>query len=100
MRHLQPSPLETTLDIETLVGFTAIQYGLIAAHLFRNMIQCLNDPQSQLLALLVLGHSNILYVADKTHVVYEFALDDNGAGADNCVRGIEDDEDKVRGGNG
>ena len=100
MSHLQSGPLEATFDIEALVCLAAIQDRLIAAYLFGNMVECLDDPQPKFLALLVLCNSDVLNVTHKTHVVDKLALNNYGAGANDGLRGIEDNEDEVCGGNG
>ena len=69
MRHFQTRPLETTLDIEALVRLRTVKNGLVATHVLRNKVQRLNDPQTKLLALLVLCDSNIYDVADEAEVV-------------------------------
>lgn len=69
MRHLQPSPLEPTLDIKPLIRLRAIQNRLIATHTLRHIIQSLNNPQSQLLPLLVLRDRNILDMPDQSQIV-------------------------------
>ena len=69
VRHLQTCPLETTLDIEALVRLRAVKNSLVATHILRNKVQRLNDPQTKLLALLVLCDSNIFDVADEAEVV-------------------------------
>jgi hypothetical protein len=76
MRHLQPGPLKPALDIEPLVRLTAIQNTLIAADLLGHGIQGLDDAQTELLPLLVLGHGNVFNVTDEPEVVDELALDD------------------------
>lgn len=95
MRHLQPSPLEPTLYIKPLIRLGAIQNRLITAHLLRHKVERLDNPQPQLLALLVLGHGNVLNVADETKLVDELALDDEGAGADDGVGGVGYAEEEV-----
>lgn len=69
MGHLQPSPSESTLYVEALVGLTAIEYALVAADLLGDVIERLNDPQSQLLALLILRDRDVLDVANYSQVV-------------------------------
>lgn len=95
MRHLQPCPLEPALDIESLIRLTAVQDRLVAANLLSDKVQRLNNSQTQLLALLVLGDSNVLDVADQTELVDELALDDEGAGADDLLFAVEDADQKV-----
>lgn len=67
--HLQASTAEAALDVEALVGLAAVEDALVAADLFGNEVQGLDDAQAQLLALLVLGHGDILNVADDAKVV-------------------------------
>jgi hypothetical protein len=69
VRHLQTRPLEATLDVEPLVRLRAIKNSLVATHILRNKVQRLDDPQTELLALLVLCDSNIFDVADEAEVV-------------------------------
>lgn len=95
MRHLQPGALEPTLDIEALIRLGAVQDGLVAADLLGHEIQGLDDAQAELLALLVLGHSNVLNVSDEPKVVDKLALHDERAGADDVRRGVENREQVV-----
>lgn len=69
MRHLQPCPLESALDVESLVGLGTIQDSLVAANVLSDVVERLNDPQTKLLALLILCDGNVLDVADKTETV-------------------------------
>jgi hypothetical protein len=69
VRHLQTRPLEATLDIEALVRLRAVKNSLVATHILRDKVQRLNDPQTKLLALLVLCDSNVFDVADEAEVV-------------------------------
>lgn len=62
--HLEAGPPETALDVETLVGLAAVENGLVAADLFGDEVERLDQAQTQLLALLVLGHCDILNVAN------------------------------------
>ena len=66
MCHFQSGSFETTLDIESLVGFAAVQDGLVASDLLRRVVQRLDDPQAELLALLVLCDSDVLDVTDES----------------------------------
>ena len=70
MCHFQASPLEPTLDIEPLFRLRAVQDSLIAARILRHKVQRLNDTQPQLLPLLILRDSNVLYVTDLAELVY------------------------------
>jgi hypothetical protein len=95
MRHLQTGALESALDIETLIRLAAVQNALIAAHSLSHSVQGLDDPQPKLLALLVLGHGNVLDVADQAHIMDELALNNYGTGADNFFLFVADDEDVI-----
>ena len=53
----------------TNIVVAAVQDRLVATHILRNKVQRLNDPQTKLLALLVLCDSNIFDVADEAEVV-------------------------------
>jgi hypothetical protein len=67
--HLQTRPLEATLDVEALVRLRAVKNSLVAANVLRDKVQRLDDPQTKLLALLVLCNSNVFDVADEAEVV-------------------------------
>lgn len=67
--HLETSAAETTLDVEALVGFTAVENALVAAGLFRNVVEGLDQAESELLALLVAGDGNVFDVADGAKAV-------------------------------
>jgi len=96
MRHLEPSPLKPTLNIEALVSLAAVQNRLITPDILGHKVQRLNDPQAQLLALLVLSHSNVLDVPHKPEIMNELALDDERARADDAGGRIEDAKQVVR----
>lgn len=117
VRHFQAGPPKAALDVESLVGLTAVENALVAAHLLSDEVQGLYDAQTELLALLVLSHGNILYMTDKAQVMYtkegrehnqqgssifqtkdnsQFALNNQGAGAYNSFPGrIFDDKNVV-----
>lgn len=69
MGHLKTGPPETALDVETLVGFTAVENALVAANLVSDEIEGLDDSEAELLALLILGHGNVLDVSDSAKVM-------------------------------
>jgi len=69
VRHLQTRPLEATLDIEALVRLRAVENGLVAADVLRDKVERLDDPQPELLALLVLCDSDVFDMADEPEVV-------------------------------
>jgi hypothetical protein len=95
MCHLKPCSSVSTLDIEPLIRFTAIQYALIASHLLCQVVQSLYESQTQFLALLVLGNGDIFDMAHKTEIVDELALDNHGSCTDHDVLAIADHEDVV-----
>lgn len=61
--------MESALDVEALVGVAAIENAFVAADLLGNMIEGLDQPQTELLALLVLGDGNVFDVSDGTEAV-------------------------------
>lgn len=63
MRHLQTSPLEPTLNIETLVGFRTIQNRLVAANFLGDEIERLDELEAKFLALLVFGDRDVFNVS-------------------------------------
>lgn len=67
--HFQTSPLKTALDIEALVGLAAVEDGLVAADLLSDVVECLDQSKTQLLALLVFRDGDILDVTDQAQVV-------------------------------
>lgn len=69
VRHLQASPLEAALDVESLVGVAAVKDCLVAANLVGDEVEGLDQPKTQLLALLVLCDGDIFDVANHTEVV-------------------------------
>jgi hypothetical protein len=69
VRHLQTRPLEATLDIEALVRLRAVKNSLVATHILRNKVQRLDNPQTELLALLVLCDGDVFDVTDEAEVV-------------------------------
>jgi len=69
MCHLQPRPLEATLDVEPFVRFAAVQNALVAADIGGNEVKGLNDLQPELLPLLVLCYGDIFDVSDKPEIV-------------------------------
>ena len=69
MGHLKTSPSEAALDVETLVGLAAVQDAFVAANLLGDVIERLNDSETELLALLVLCDGDILDVADGAKAV-------------------------------
>lgn len=69
VRHLQAGAPKPALDVEPLVGLAAVEDGLVAPRLRGNVVERLDQPQAQLLALLVLGHRDVLDVSDRAEVV-------------------------------
>lgn len=69
MGHLQPSPLETALDVEAFVCLAAVEDCLVGADLFGDEIEGLDQAQAKLLALLVFCDRDVLDVADQAEVM-------------------------------
>jgi hypothetical protein len=67
--HLETSSSETALDVETFVGLAAVQDTLVAADLLGDVVERLDDSETELLALLVLCDGDILDVADGAKAV-------------------------------
>lgn len=95
MCHFKPGSSVSTLDIEPLVRFAAIQYALVASHLLCQVVQSLNKSQTQFLALLVFGNSDIFDMTYKTKIVNELSLDDHGTCANDDVLAVADYQDIV-----
>ena len=69
VRHLQAGPPETALDVEALVVLAAVEDGLVTPRLPGDEVEGLDDAQTQLLALLVLGDGDVLDVANGAEIV-------------------------------
>ena len=69
MSHLQARPPEPALDVESLVRLAAVQDALVAPHLLGDVVERLDDAETQLLALLVFCDGDVLDVADLSKVV-------------------------------
>lgn len=69
VRHLQASPLEATLDVESFVGVAAVKDGLVAADLVGDEVESLDQPKTQLLALLVFCDGDVLDVTNHAEVM-------------------------------
>lgn len=63
MGHLEACSSEAALDVETLVGFAAVEDALVAANLLGDVVEGLDDSETELLALLVLCDGDIFDVA-------------------------------------
>lgn len=64
MGHLQAGLAEAALDVEALVGLAAVEDALVAADVFGDEVEGLDEAEAELLALLVLGDGNVFDVAD------------------------------------
>lgn len=95
MSHLQASPLETALDVEAFVGLAAVEDALVTADLLGDGVESLDDAQPEFLALLVLGHGDVLNVSHEPHVVDELALHDDRPRAHHGRRLVADHQDVV-----
>ena len=82
MGHFEASAAEAALDVEALVGLAAVEDALVAADALGDVVEGLDQAQAELFALLVLGHGDVLDVAYQAQPVYELALHDDGARAD------------------
>lgn len=125
MGHFETGTAEAALDVETFVGLAAIKDGLVAADVGGDVVEGLNEAEAELLALLVLGDSNVFNVADLAKGVdaifalvnytppiimcrYRFvdvqlSLDNQGTRGDDgilCAGGVLDDHDVVGAGLG
>lgn len=67
--HLQAGPSEAALDVETLIGIAAVENALVAADLFGDVVEGLNESEAEFLALLVFGDGDVFNVADRTEAV-------------------------------
>jgi hypothetical protein len=67
--HLQAGPFEAALDVETFIGVAAVENALVAADLFGNVIESLDESEAELLALLVLGDGDVFDVTDGPEAV-------------------------------
>lgn len=69
MGHLQPSASKPALEVKTLVCFAAVENGLVAADLFGDKVESLNQTKTELLALLVFSDGNIFDMTDKSKIM-------------------------------
>lgn len=69
MGHLEACSSEATLDVETLVGFAAVEDALVAADLLGDVVEGLDDSETELFALLVLCDGDIFDVAHGAQAV-------------------------------
>ena len=67
--HFQAGASEAALDVETLVGFAAVEDGLVAADLLGDEVERLDQAQTQLLALLIFRDGDVFDVTDETEAV-------------------------------
>jgi len=95
MCHLQSCFLEATFDVESLICLTAVKNALVAADLARNVIESLNKLFAELLPLLIFCNGDVLDVTDKTEMVDELSLHDQGSGPHN-PRSVIDNEEIIR----
>jgi len=74
MRHFQPRSFKAAFDVEAFVGFGAVENGFVAADLLRDVVQGLDDFESEFTALLRGGYGYIFDMADYTEVMDKFPL--------------------------
>lgn len=77
MCHLKPSPTETTLDIEPFIGFAAIENRLVAPDARSDIVEGLDEAETEFLSLLVLGDGNVFNVASFSEAVDTMGNDIN-----------------------
>lgn len=81
------------LDGLTYVVVTAVQDGLVRSEGLADAGQDLDNPQTQLLALLSLVHRDILDVSDYSQTPQELLLHENGSSANHLVVRLGNDDD-------
>lgn len=69
MGHLQTGLSEPALDVKARVGLAAVEDALVAADFLGDVVEGLDEAEAKLLALLVLGHGDVLDVSDRSHAV-------------------------------
>lgn len=69
MGHFEAGFPEAALDVEALVGLAAVEDGLVAADLFGDEVEGLDQAETKFLALLVFGDGDILDMADEPKTV-------------------------------
>lgn len=69
MGHLEASSSEAALEIEALVGLGAVEDGLVAADVLRDVVESLDHAQAELLTLLVLCNCDIFDVTNTAQAV-------------------------------
>ena len=69
MCHLQSCSLEAALHVKAFVCFRTVQYGLVTAHIFGNVVQRLDYSETKLLALLVFCNCDVFDVTNETQMV-------------------------------
>lgn len=69
MRHLQAGTSEAAFDVEAFVGLATVEDALVAANFVGDVIECLDQAETKLLALLILGDCNIFDVSNVSEAV-------------------------------
>ena len=64
MRHLQRLSLVPALDIKSLIDLAAVEDGLVASKVLRDIVKRVEQFQPEFFALLVFENGNLLNVAD------------------------------------
>ena len=81
----------------TDVVVAAVEDGLVAAADLADVRERLDDPQPELLPLLLLVDRDVLDVPHAPEPAQELALEEHAARADDAVRGrVNDDDGEVR----
>lgn len=67
--HLQAGASKAALDVKALVRLAAVQDSLVAADLFGDEVEGLDQAKTKLLALLVFGDGDIFDVTDEAKIM-------------------------------
>lgn len=69
MCHLQTSSLVPALDVESFVGFTAVENALVTTNFLCNEIKSLNQFQAKFLALLIFRDGDIFDMSNESEMM-------------------------------
>lgn len=69
MCHLDPGPRIPALGIEALVALCAVQNRLVAADVDGDRVERVDEPEAELLALVVFADGDVFDVSDCAEVV-------------------------------
>ncbi len=86
---------EKTTRIRTNICIAAVQYRLVASTVLADVCQGLNDPQTELLSLLVLVDRYILDMSDASQATQELAFYEHASHTDDAVGCFIDDNNRI-----